>query len=68
MVDTIRKTDHAKRIRIRTGIGRFVALYRQGKLPVDQLLTGRLSLDQINLGFDRLARGEAIRQVIMMEG
>ena len=52
----------------RRDIGRFVALYRQGKLPVDQLLTGRLSLDQINLGFDRLARGEAIRQVIMMEG
>ncbi|MBV5294451.1 MAG: zinc-dependent alcohol dehydrogenase family protein [Curvibacter lanceolatus] len=52
----------------RRDIGRFVALYRQGKLPVDQLLTGRLSLDQINLGFDRLARGAAIRQVIMMEG
>jgi alcohol dehydrogenase len=52
----------------RRDIGRFVALYRQGKLPVDQLLTGRLGLDQINLGFDRLARGEAIRQVIMMEG
>lgn len=52
----------------RRDIGRFVALYRQGKLPVDQLLTGRLSLDEINLGFDRLARGEAIRQVIMMEG
>lgn len=52
----------------RRDIGRFVALYRQGKLPVDQLLTGRLSLNEINLGFDRLARGEAIRQVIMMEG
>jgi alcohol dehydrogenase len=35
---------------------------------VDQLLTGRLTLDQINEGFDRLHRGEAIRQVIIMNG
>lgn len=50
----------------RRDIDRFVALYRAGRLPVDQLLTGRLSLDQINEGFDRLARGEAIRQIITM--
>ncbi|NGY05312.1 zinc-dependent alcohol dehydrogenase family protein [Solimonas terrae] len=46
---------------------RFVALYRAGKLPVDRLLTHRLKLDEINLGFDRLARGEAVRQVIVFE-
>jgi alcohol dehydrogenase len=50
----------------RRDIGRFVSLYRNGRLPVDQLLTGRLTLDQINEGFDRLHRGEAIRQVIVM--
>ncbi|HCE28983.1 MAG TPA: alcohol dehydrogenase [Comamonadaceae bacterium] len=50
----------------RRDIDRYVALYRAGRLPVDQLLTGRLSLDQINEGFDRLARGEAIRQIITM--
>jgi alcohol dehydrogenase len=50
----------------RRDIGRFVSLYRNGRLPVDQLLTGRLALDQINEGFDRLHRGEAIRQVIVM--
>jgi alcohol dehydrogenase len=52
----------------RRDIGRFIALYRAGKLPVDKLLTGRLPLDQINEGFDRLARGEAVRQVITMHG
>lgn len=50
----------------RRDIGRFVSLYRNGRLPVDQLLTGRITLDQINEGFDRLHRGEAIRQVIVM--
>jgi alcohol dehydrogenase len=45
-------------------IPRYVALFQQGKLPVDKLLTGRLKLDDINEGFDRLHRGEAIRQVV----
>ena len=44
---------------------RFVALYRSGRLPVDRLLTHRLSLDGINEGFDRLADGAAVRQVIL---
>lgn len=44
---------------------RYITLYQQGRLPVDRLLTDRLSLDEINLGFDRLAKGEAIRQVIV---
>lgn len=50
----------------RRDLGRFIALYRQGKLPVDRLLTGRLKLDEINEGFDRLQRGEAIRQIVTM--
>jgi alcohol dehydrogenase len=45
-------------------IPRFLGLFRRGKLPVDKLLTHRIHLDQINEGFDRLQRGEAIRQVI----
>lgn len=50
----------------RRDIGRFVSLYRNGRLPVDKLLTGRLKLEDINEGFDRLHRGEAIRQIILM--
>jgi alcohol dehydrogenase len=45
---------------------RFVALYQAGKLPVDKLLTHRLKLDEINEGFDRLAEGRAVRQVILL--
>jgi Zn-dependent alcohol dehydrogenase len=44
---------------------RFVALYRQGRMPVDRLLTHRLKLDEINAGFERLREGKAIRQVVV---
>jgi Zn-dependent alcohol dehydrogenase len=46
-------------------IPRFIELYRAGRLPVEQLLTHRLELDELNEGFDRLARGEAVRQVVV---
>lgn len=45
-------------------IPRYVALYRAGRLPVDRLMSGKLTLDQINEGFDRLHEGKAVRQVI----
>ncbi len=50
----------------RRDLPRFVALYQAGRLPVDRLLTHRLTLDEINEGFDRLADGIAVRQVVMM--
>ncbi|MFZ3322231.1 MAG: zinc-dependent alcohol dehydrogenase family protein [Usitatibacter sp.] len=43
---------------------RFIELYKQGRLPVNRLLTHRLKLDEINEGFDRLSEGKAVRQVI----
>lgn len=49
-------------------IARYVALYRQGRLPVDRLLTHRIGLDEINVGFDRLNNGQAVRQVIQFFG
>lgn len=44
---------------------RYVALYRGGCMPVDRLMSARLTLDEINEGFDRLHAGEAIRQVVV---
>ena len=46
-------------------IPRYIALYQAGRLPVDRLLTHRLALHDINAGFDRLARAEGIRQVVV---
>jgi Zn-dependent alcohol dehydrogenase len=48
-------------------IPRYIALHRAGRLAVDRLLTHRLALDDINSGFDRLARGEAVRQVVLFD-
>jgi len=48
-------------------VTRYVNLFRQGKLPVDKLLSGTLTLDQINEGFENLASGKAVRQVILFD-
>ena len=46
-------------------IPRYIEWYQAGRLPVDRLLSGSLALEDINLGFDRLARGEALRQTVL---
>jgi alcohol dehydrogenase len=48
-------------------IPRFIGLYRAGRLPVDRLVTHRLTLDELNEAMDRLARGEAVRQVVVLD-
>ncbi|NWN94326.1 zinc-dependent alcohol dehydrogenase family protein [Heyndrickxia coagulans] len=45
-------------------IPRFIELYKQGRLPVDRLLTDTLPFEKINEGFDKLANGEATRLVV----
>ncbi len=47
-------------------IPRFIALYQQGLLPVDRLMSERIGLDQINEGFDRLADGGTVRQIVTL--
>jgi alcohol dehydrogenase len=47
-------------------IPRYISLFRQGKLPVDRLLSSTGPLDEINAAFDRLDRGEVVRHVIVM--
>lgn len=46
-------------------IPRLVSLYRQGRLPVDRLLSERVALDGINEAFDRLAAGSTVRQILL---
>ncbi|MGG3940268.1 zinc-dependent alcohol dehydrogenase family protein [Peribacillus psychrosaccharolyticus] len=45
-------------------IPRFIQLYKQNRLPVHELLTGSITLEEINEGFDRLANGEATRIIL----
>lgn len=42
----------------------FAQWWREGRLPVDALVSSRISLDDINLAMDELAAGTALRQVI----
>ncbi|CAN5316517.1 zinc-dependent alcohol dehydrogenase family protein [soil metagenome] len=51
----------------RRDIPRYVALYRQGRLPVDRLMSGTLPLAQINEGFDRLHAGTVVRQIVTFD-
>jgi Zn-dependent alcohol dehydrogenase len=44
---------------------RMVELTLSGKLKVEQLISRRYSLDEINEGFERLGRGEVARGVIV---
>lgn len=48
----------------RRDLPRFMEMYELGQLPVDRLLSDVISLDDINLGFERLAAGESVRQVV----
>ncbi|TXC71074.1 zinc-binding dehydrogenase [Sphingomonas ginsenosidivorax] len=48
-------------------IPRYIALYRAGRLPVDRLVSGYLTLADINAGFDELHAGRAVRQVIRFD-
>lgn len=43
----------------------YIALHQSGRLPIDRLLSHTMPLDEINLGFERMASGEAIRQVVL---
>ncbi|WP_193187935.1 zinc-dependent alcohol dehydrogenase family protein [Nisaea sediminum] len=45
-------------------IPRFIDLYRQGRLPIDALISRSVGFEDINEGFDRLADGSAIRQIL----
>lgn len=44
----------------------YVALYRAGQLPVDCLVSGYLTMGEINEGFDRLQEGHAVRQIVRL--
>lgn len=49
-------------------IPRFVDLWRSGRLPVEQLVSSTITLDELNEGLDRLADGAAVRQLITLPG
>jgi len=45
-------------------IPRFAQWWREGRLPVEALLSSRIGLDDINRAMDELAAGRAVRQLV----
>jgi S-(hydroxymethyl)glutathione dehydrogenase/alcohol dehydrogenase len=48
----------------RTDVPKIVDWYMQGKIEIDPMITHKLTLDEINKGFDLMHRGESIRAVV----
>jgi len=46
-------------------IPRYIGLWRAGRLPVERLLSSVSPMGEINQLFEKLARGEAIRQIVV---
>ncbi|MGI9483195.1 MAG: Zn-dependent alcohol dehydrogenase [Hyphomicrobiales bacterium] len=53
--------------KVATDIPRLVDFYMQGRLKLDELITGRFSLEEINEAIGSVRRGEALRNVVVFE-
>jgi S-(hydroxymethyl)glutathione dehydrogenase/alcohol dehydrogenase len=51
----------------RTDIPNMVRMYLDGRLRLDEMVSARLTLNQINEGYDALKRSEVARQVIVFD-
>ncbi|MBX3601862.1 MAG: S-(hydroxymethyl)glutathione dehydrogenase/class III alcohol dehydrogenase [Rubrivivax sp.] len=49
----------------RTDVPKIVDWYMNGRIRIDELITHRLKLEQINEGFELMKRGESIRSVVV---
>src|SRR6266567_2151548 len=49
----------------RSDVPHIVDWYMEGKIRIDELITHRLALDDINQGFDLMHAGESIRSVVI---
>ncbi len=49
----------------RTDVPKIVDWYMEGKISIDPLITHRLTLEQINHGFDLMHEGKSIRSVVI---
>jgi Zn-dependent alcohol dehydrogenase len=51
--------------RLSVDVPRLVELYQAGRLKLDELITNRYPLEEINAAIESMERGEALRNVIM---
>jgi S-(hydroxymethyl)glutathione dehydrogenase/alcohol dehydrogenase len=53
--------------RFRFDMPKYVDFYLDGRLRLDEMISSRIQLDEVNEAFDRMRNGEAARQVIVFE-
>ncbi|PWH07367.1 alcohol dehydrogenase [Brachybacterium endophyticum] len=51
----------------RRDVPEYARLYLEGKLPVEELISRTIRLEDVNEAMDQLADGEAVRQVILFD-
>ena len=49
----------------RTDVPKIVDWYMEGKIEIDPMITHRLTLEDINQGFELMKQGESIRSVVV---
>ena len=45
-------------------IPKYVALFQEGRFPVDRLITHRMPLAEVNTALERMAASQALRQIL----
>ena len=53
--------------RFRFDMPKYVEFYLDGRLRLDEMISSRIPLSEVNTAFDRMRKGEAARQVIVFE-
>jgi S-(hydroxymethyl)glutathione dehydrogenase/alcohol dehydrogenase len=53
--------------RFRFDMPKYVEFYLDGRLRLDEMISSRIELGQVNDAFDRMRKGEAARQVIVFD-
>ena len=53
--------------RFRTDMPKYIEFYKQGRLKLDELVSQRLTLDQLNQAFSDMKSGSVARSVITFD-
>jgi len=53
--------------RFKVDMPRYIDLYLQGRLRLDEMITRRMKLDEVNEAFRAMKAGEVARSVLMFQ-
>ena len=53
--------------RFRFDMPKYVEFYLDGRLRLDEMISARVKIDDINDAFDKMKKGEVARQVIVYD-